>query len=64
MEPISKQLPGVKEVALFGKGLHVVAEDAEAAVKVFEVRRLLAEQGFRSVGSRKSSPRWRTCSSR
>jgi ABC-2 type transport system ATP-binding protein len=37
--------PGIKEVALFGRGLHVVAPDGEAAVGV--VRNLLTERGFR-----------------
>jgi ABC-2 type transport system ATP-binding protein len=34
-----EKLPGVKEVALFGKGLHVVAEDAGMAIS--EIRSLL-----------------------
>jgi ABC-2 type transport system ATP-binding protein len=38
MDGIEK-LPGVKEVALFGKGLHVVAEDAGMAIS--EIRSLL-----------------------
>jgi ABC-2 type transport system ATP-binding protein len=38
MDGIEK-LPGVKEVALFGKGLHVVAEDAESAAG--DIRNLL-----------------------
>jgi len=35
---------GVKEVALFGKGLHVVAEDGEATAEV--VRSHLKERGY------------------
>lgn len=34
-----EKLPGIKEVALFGKGLHVVAEDAGSATS--EIRNLL-----------------------
>jgi ABC-2 type transport system ATP-binding protein len=37
-------MPGIKEVALFGKGLHVVAEDAEAITPA--VREWLAERGY------------------
>jgi ABC-2 type transport system ATP-binding protein len=37
-------LPAVKEVALFGKGLHVVAADADAAGAA--IRDLLAREGF------------------
>ncbi len=43
MDRIEK-LPAVKEVALFGRGLHVVVDQAERATP--EVRRLLAEGGF------------------
>ncbi len=39
-----ERVPGVKEVALFGKGLHVVAEDGEATAAV--VRSLLKERGY------------------
>ncbi len=38
-----EKLPSVKEAALFGRGLHVVAPSAEAAAP--QIRRLLAEQG-------------------
>ena len=38
-------LPSVKEAALFGRGLHVVAEDGERAAA--EIRRLLTGQGRR-----------------
>jgi len=44
MEEIEK-VPGIKEVALFGKGLHVVAEDGKAAS--LAVGGLLAERGYR-----------------
>jgi ABC-2 type transport system ATP-binding protein len=39
-----EKVPGVKEVALFGKGLHVVAEDGEATAEA--VRSLLKERGY------------------
>ncbi|MFA5111149.1 MAG: ABC transporter ATP-binding protein [Desulfobaccales bacterium] len=39
-----EKLPAVKEVALFGKGLHVVAEDGEAAGAA--ITDLLAEKGY------------------
>ncbi|HUW33017.1 MAG TPA: ABC transporter ATP-binding protein [Planctomycetota bacterium] len=38
-----EQLPSVKEAALFGRGLHVVATDGDAATR--EVRELLARRG-------------------
>lgn len=38
------KLPSVKEAALFGKGLHVVAEDSDAAGAA--IRELLDSQGF------------------
>lgn len=37
-------ITGVKEVALFGKGLHVVAEDSGAAIT--SIRKLLGEKGY------------------
>jgi ABC-2 type transport system ATP-binding protein len=40
-----EQLPGVKEAALFGRGLHVVAADGEAAAG--EIRKLLSRDGRR-----------------
>jgi len=43
LEEIEK-VRGVKEVALFGKGLHVVAEDGEATAAA--VRSLLKERGY------------------
>ncbi len=39
-----EKLGGVKEVALFGRGLHVVAENGEAALG--SVRGLLAQRGY------------------
>jgi ABC-2 type transport system ATP-binding protein len=39
-----EKVRGVKEVALFGKGLHVVAEDGEATAEA--VRSLLKERGY------------------
>jgi ABC-2 type transport system ATP-binding protein len=39
-----ERVPGVKEAALFGKGLHVVAEDGEAAAEA--VWSLLKERGY------------------
>jgi ABC-2 type transport system ATP-binding protein len=39
-----EKVPGVKEVALFGKGLHVVAEDGETTAAA--VRSLLKERGY------------------
>jgi len=42
---VLERLPGVKEVALFGKGLHAVAADADAAGR--EIRDALAAGGFR-----------------
>ena len=40
-----RKLTGIKEVALFGKLLHVVADDGEAAAR--SLRELLPRQGFR-----------------
>ena len=42
MEIIEK-LPGIKEVALFGKGLHIVAESSKDATEL--IRRTLQERG-------------------
>lgn len=39
-----ERLPGVKESALFGKGLHVVVEDSEATGR--EIRNLLVARGY------------------
>jgi ABC-2 type transport system ATP-binding protein len=38
-----ERLDAVKEVALFGRGLHVVTDEAEAAIG--QIRTLLAERG-------------------
>jgi len=43
MESIEK-IPGIKEVALFGKGLHVVTEEAESAME--SIPDLLDKQGY------------------
>ena len=40
-----ENVPGVKEVALFGKGLHVVAEDGQSAVT--SIRKLLGEKDYK-----------------
>ena len=40
-----ERLPEIKEVALFGKGLHVVADEPDAAMAA--IRRSLASDGFR-----------------
>ena len=42
---IIERLPPVKEVALFGKGLHAVAADADAAASA--IRAALAAEGLR-----------------
>jgi drug efflux transport system ATP-binding protein len=39
-----EKLPGIREVALFGKGLHVVAEDGEAAITA--IGSMLGEKGY------------------
>jgi ABC-2 type transport system ATP-binding protein len=39
-----EKIAGINGVALFGKGLHVVAEDADAAAP--EIRRVLERQGY------------------
>jgi ABC-2 type transport system ATP-binding protein len=43
LEEIAK-LPGIREVALFGRGVHAVVEDAGSAAVVLQ--RLLAESGY------------------
>jgi ABC-2 type transport system ATP-binding protein len=53
MEEIEK-VPGVREVALFGKGLHVVAEDGESVANA--VRGLLGERGYGIAQVEKISP--------
>jgi ABC-2 type transport system ATP-binding protein len=47
-------LPGVKEVALFGKGLHIVAEDGEAVARL--VRGQLDAKGHRILQLEKIAP--------
>jgi ABC-2 type transport system ATP-binding protein len=47
-------LPGVKEIALFGKGLHVITGNGEAIAKA--VRGRLEEKGFRIAGIEKIIP--------
>ena len=39
-----EKLPGIREVALFGKGLHVVAVDGEAAIAA--IHSILGEKGY------------------
>lgn len=39
------KIPGIREVALYGKGLHVVAEDAESATG--GLQSVLSERGYR-----------------
>ena len=59
----STELPSVKEAALFGKGLHAGGRRRpRAAAEVRAVAR--RARARRSSGSRRSCPRWRTCSSR
>ncbi len=41
---IIEQVAGIKEVALFGKGLHIVVEDAQGAVGV--IKQTLTDHGF------------------
>jgi ABC-2 type transport system ATP-binding protein len=43
-----ERLPEVREAALFGKGLHAVARDADAAQAIQAVRSALANAGFRA----------------
>ncbi len=49
-----EQLPAVKEVALFGCGLHVVAHDAAAAGQ--SIRQLLEQRGYRIERVEKITP--------
>ncbi len=49
-----EELPAVKEAALFGRGLHVVADDAEAAAE--SIRQLLDRQGYRIERVEKITP--------
>jgi ABC-2 type transport system ATP-binding protein len=43
-----ERLPDVKEAALFGKGLHAVAREADAAPAIRTIRAALAGAGFRA----------------
>jgi len=49
-----EKLPGVKEAALFGRGLHIVADDGEAALKA--VRELIARRGYAAARAEKIVP--------
>ena len=49
-----QQVPGVKEVALFGRGLHVVAEDGEATADA--VRSFLKGRGYQVARVEKIAP--------
>jgi ABC-2 type transport system ATP-binding protein len=51
---IIENIPGVKEVALFGKGLHVVVEKAETLQEI--IRRDLTAQGYRVTAVEKILP--------
>lgn len=53
MESIEK-IPGIKEVALFGKGLHVVIEVAESAMEL--ISNLLNKQGYQISNIEKIVP--------
>lgn len=53
MEEI-EQLPGIKEVALFGKGLHVVAEDSKVVMEA--IRRRLDARGYQGTRVEKIVP--------
>ncbi|MFA6451001.1 MAG: ABC transporter ATP-binding protein [bacterium] len=49
-----EKLPEVKETALFGRGLHIVAADQDAAIEA--VRRKLAEKGCALFSAEKIAP--------
>jgi len=49
-----KQLESIKEVALFGKGLHVVTENSELAI--MEIKKLLDEKKYKSIHIKKIVP--------
>ena len=49
-----EKLDGIKEVALFGKGLHVVTEDAKTTAG--RIRNHLVAQGYRVVRIEKIVP--------
>jgi ABC-2 type transport system ATP-binding protein len=44
-----ERLPEIKEAALFGKGLHAVTRDPNAAPAIQSVRSALASAGFRTT---------------
>ncbi len=58
--PKIAKLPAVKEAAMFGKGLHVVAA-ATAGRRRPRFAGCSTAGVRRSSGSRRSRPRWRTC---
>ena len=47
-------IPGIKEVALFGKGLHAVVEKAETFQEI--IRQRLIDNGYRGIGIEKIVP--------
>jgi ABC-2 type transport system ATP-binding protein len=49
-----EELAGIRHAALFGRGLHVVADSAEAALPAIAAR--LAEQGFAEIRTEKIMP--------
>jgi len=49
-----ENIPGVKEVALFGKGLHVVVEQADTFQEI--IRQRLRENGYGVIGVEKIVP--------
>jgi ABC-2 type transport system ATP-binding protein len=53
MEEIER-VSGIKEVSLFGKALHIVAQDGEGVVPV--IRRFLGEKGYRLERIEKITP--------
>lgn len=51
---VLEQLPGIKEAALFGKGLHLVVGNAETVLE--PIRRTLTTRGFAVTGVEKIRP--------
>ncbi|MCI0563115.1 MAG: DUF4162 domain-containing protein, partial [Nitrososphaera sp.] len=49
-----EKIPSIKGVALFGKGLHVVTEDAEAAADA--IQNILAERDYQFINVEKIVP--------
>jgi ABC-2 type transport system ATP-binding protein len=49
-----ENIPGIKEVALFGKGLHAVVEKAETFQEI--IRQRLIDNGYRGIGIEKIVP--------